>query len=185
MRTGRSSRAIRRCRRRTSRRWSRRCRRSRGPSPLSLRRRRALFPYLLLAPGLVWLVVFYLLPSLTQPYVSLQTGTLETGYTFTWAWETYTEAVSDYGAQFGRSFLYAGIATVLAFVISFPLAYYIAFKAKRKNLLLLLIVLPFFTSYLIRTVAWQTILSDDGFVVNTLQTVGLLGEDGRLLAKIG
>ena len=149
---------------------------------LSLRKRRALLPYLLLAPGLVWLIVFYLVPSLTQWYVSLQEGNLEEGYEFTWAWHTYSDAISEYGDQFVRSFVYAGAATVAAFVISFPLAYYIAFKSRHKNILLLLIVLPFFTSYLIRTISWQTILADDGAVVDVLRTIGLLGEDGRLLA---
>jgi spermidine/putrescine transport system permease protein len=148
---------------------------------LSLRSRRALFPYLLLAPGLVWLVVFYLVPSLTQGYVSLWDGNLEEGYSFAWNWDTYSTAW-EYREQFGRSFGYAAAATVLAFLISFPLAYYIAFKSRRKNLLLLLIVLPFFTSYLVRTIAWQTILSDDGWVVSFLQTIGVLSDDGRLLA---
>jgi spermidine/putrescine transport system permease protein len=149
---------------------------------LSLRRRRALFPYFLLLPGLAWLVAFFLVPVLTQSYVSLESGNLEQGFQFNWAWHTYSDALSNYGDQFGRSFLYAGIATVIALVISFPLAYYIAFKARRKNLLLLLIILPFFTSYLVRTIAWQTILSDDGFVVNTLQSLGILDSSGRLLA---
>jgi spermidine/putrescine transport system permease protein len=149
---------------------------------LSLRTRRKLFPYILLGPGLLWLLVFYLIPSLTQGYVSLQSGTLEEGYTFTWAWSTYSDALSNYGDQFLRSFGYAAVATVLCLIIAFPLAYYIAFKSRHKNVLLLLIVLPFFTSYLVRTIAWQTILSDDGFVVNSLQTLGLLSEDGRLLA---
>ncbi len=149
---------------------------------MSLKRRRALLPYLLLAPGLAWLLVFFAYPVLTQLYVSLEDGSLEEGYSFAWNWSTYSDAISQYGEQFVRSFEYAAIATVLAFVISFPLAYYIAFKSKRKNLLLLLIVLPFFTSYLVRTIAWNTILTDDGFVVNTLQTVGLLSDDGRLLA---
>jgi spermidine/putrescine transport system permease protein len=149
---------------------------------LSLRTRRRLFPYLLLLPGLVWLIAFFLVPVLTQSYVSLETGNLEQGFQFNWAWHTYSDAISNYGEQFARSFFYAGVATVIALVISFPLAYYIAFKSKRKNLLLLLIILPFFTSYLVRTIAWQTILSDDGFVVNTLKTFGILGQDGRLLA---
>src|SRR3954447_46441 len=149
---------------------------------LSLRSRRTLFPYLLVLPGLAWLVAFFLVPVLTQSYVSLQSGNLEEGFQFTWAWHTYSDALSNYGDQFGRSFLYAGAATVIALIISFPLAYYIAFKSRRKNLLLLLIILPFFTSYLVRTIAWQTILSDDGFVVTTLQSLGILGPDGRLLA---
>jgi spermidine/putrescine transport system permease protein len=149
---------------------------------LSLRTRRALLPYLLLVPGLAWLLAFFLAPILSQSWVSLQSGNLEEGFQFNWAFHNYTDAVSNYSEQFLRSFEYAAVATVLALVISFPLAYYIAFKSRRKNLLLLLIILPFFTSYLVRTIAWQTILSDDGFVVNTLQSLGLLSEGGRLLA---
>jgi len=149
---------------------------------LSLRRRRALFPYLLLGPGLLWLIVFFLIPVINQSYVSLESGNLEQGYTFTWAWSTYSDALSSYGDQFARSFGYAAAATVLALIISFPLAYYIAFKSRHKNVLLVLIVLPFFTSYLVRTIAWQTILSDDGWVVSFLQSIGLLSDDGRLLA---
>jgi spermidine/putrescine transport system permease protein len=149
---------------------------------LSLRTRRALLPYLLLLPGLAWLVAFFLVPVLTQSYVSLESGNLEQGFQFDWAWHTYSDALSNYGDQFLRSFVYAGVATVIALIISFPLAYYIAFKSRHKNLLLLLIILPFFTSYLVRTIAWQTILSDDGWVVHTLQNVGLLDSNGRLLA---
>jgi spermidine/putrescine transport system permease protein len=150
---------------------------------MTARRRRALFPLALLAPGLVWLLVFYAIPALNQAYVSLQTGSLERGYVFDWNFDVYATALDRYHEQFFRSIGYAATATVLAFLISFPLAYFIAFKSGRhKNALLLLIVLPFFTSYLVRTVAWQTILTDDGPVVNLLQAVGLLADDGRLLA---
>ena len=149
---------------------------------LSLRTRRSLFPYLLLGPGLLWLIVFFLIPILSQGYVSLQTGNVEQGYTFNWAFHNYTDSLSAYGAQFARSFGYAAVATICCLIISFPLAYYIAFKSKHKNLLLLLIVLPFFTSYLVRTIAWQTILADDGWVVHFFQSVGILGPNGRLLA---
>ena len=150
---------------------------------MSLRRRRALVPWVLLAPGLLWLLVFYALPALNQFYVSLQSGSLERGYVFDWNFGVYGDAFSRYSEQFFRSIGYALTATLLAFLISFPLAYFIAFKAgKWKNLLLLLIILPFFTSYLVRTVAWQTILSDDGVVVSVLRSVGLLSDDGRLLA---
>jgi spermidine/putrescine transport system permease protein len=148
----------------------------------SLRTRRRLFPYFLLLPGLAWLLAFFLAPVLSQSWVSLQTGNLEEGFRFDWAFHNFSDALSNYNEQFIRSFEYAAVATVLALIISFPLAYYIAFKSRRKNLLLLLIILPFFTSYLVRTIAWQTILSDDGFVVNTLQSLGLLSADGRLLA---
>jgi spermidine/putrescine transport system permease protein len=118
-----------------------------------------------------------------QLNVSLQTGDPETGYVFNWAFSTYTDAISEYSEHFIRSIGYSAAATVLCFVIAFPLAYFIAFKAGRwKNLMLLLIILPFFVSYVLRTVSWQLILADNGFVVDALKTVGLVGEDGRLLA---
>jgi spermidine/putrescine transport system permease protein len=150
---------------------------------LSLRRRRALWPYLLIGPGLLWLVVFFLIPVLNQLNVSLQSGDPELGYSFTWHFSTYSDALSNYHQQFVRSLGYAATATVLDFVIAFPLAYFVAFKAVRwKNALLLLIVLPFFTSYLVRTVSWQLILSDNGWVVHRLRDVGLVSAGGRLLA---
>jgi spermidine/putrescine transport system permease protein len=150
---------------------------------LSLHRRRQLLPWIFLGPGLAWLVVFFAIPLVNQLNVSLQTGDPEAGYAFNWAFSTYADAVSDYHEQFIRSIGYAAAATVLDFVIAFPLAYFIAFKAGRwKNLMLLLIILPFFVSYVLRTVSWQLILADDGFVVDTLKSVGLVGDDGRLLA---
>jgi len=150
---------------------------------VTLARRRALLPYLLLAPGVAWLVVFFAIPALNQVFVSLQEGNFEVGYTFAWNWDTYATALTDYGEQFGRSLVYAGIATACALVIAFPLVYFIAFKAGRwRNLMLLLIVLPFFTSYLVRTVAWQSILADQGWVAERLRDVGVIARDGRLLA---
>jgi spermidine/putrescine transport system permease protein len=151
---------------------------------LSLRRRRQLLPWLFLGPGLLWLIVFFAIPLLNQANVSLQSGDAETGYSFTWAFGTYTDALSDYRVQFGRSVGYAATATLLDLAIAFPLAYFTAFKAGRfKNLLLLLIVLPFFTSYVLRTVSWQLILSDGGWVVERFRDLGLVGADGRLLAS--
>jgi spermidine/putrescine transport system permease protein len=151
---------------------------------LSLRRRRQLLPWLFLGPGLLWLIVFFAIPLVNQVNVSLQSGDAETGYAFDWAFSTYTEAIRDYHVQFIRSIGYAATATVLCLIIGFPLAYFTAFKAGRyKNLILLLIILPFFTSYVLRTVAWQLILSDSGWVVERLRDIGLLGKDGRLLAS--
>jgi spermidine/putrescine transport system permease protein len=151
---------------------------------LSLNARRRLLPWIFLGPGLLWLLIFFLYPLLNQASVSLMSGDPEHGYTLTWAFHTYWDAISTYKTQFGRSILYAGIATVLCLVIAFPLAYFIAFKAGRfKGLMLLLIILPFFMSYVLRTVAWQLILSDDGWVVSRLRDVGLIGENGRLLAS--
>ncbi len=115
--------------------------------------------------------------------MSLQTGNPDDGFQQTFNWSIYPDAISEYHEQLIRSLGYAATATVLCLIISFPLAYFIAFKAGRwKNLFLLLIILPFFTSLIVRTVAWQTILTDDGFVVNTLNDLHLLGSEGRLLA---
>jgi spermidine/putrescine transport system permease protein len=148
-----------------------------------LHRHRGLIPYLLLAPGLAWLAFFFLVPMYYLGYTSLQEGDLFSGYTFAWAWGNYSDAFSLYRGHFIRSLEYAGLATIIAFLISYPLAYWIAFRGGRwKNLLLLLIIAPFFVTYLIRTLAWKSILSDQGFVVDVLQTLNVLGEDGRLLA---
>ena len=142
-----------------------------------------MLPYLILGPGLLWLIVFFLIPLANQAYVSLQSGNPELGYQFSWEFSVYSDAISEYREQIVRSLSYAGIATVLDLLIAFPLAYFIAFKAGRfKNLLLLLIILPFFTSYLVRTVSWQLILSDGGWVAERMRDVGALGDDGRLLA---
>ncbi|MCW3003512.1 MAG: binding-protein-dependent transport system inner rane component [Conexibacter sp.] len=150
---------------------------------LSLKRRRSLLPYLFLGPGMLWLIIFFAIPLINQGSVSLMTGNPEQGYTLQWHVSTYTNAISDYGTQFGRSVLFAGIATVLCLVIAFPLAYFMAYKAGRwKNFMLLLIVLPFFTSYVLRTVSWQLILNDNGWVVHRFHDVGLLSDNGRLLA---
>jgi spermidine/putrescine transport system permease protein len=131
----------------------------------------------------LWLIVFFAIPLVNQLNVSLQSGDAETGYSFTWNFSVYTDAISDYSTQFLRSIGYAATATILCLIIGFPLAYFTAFKAgKYKNLILLLIILPFFVSYVLRTVAWQLILSDNGWVVERLRDVGLVSEGGRLLA---
>jgi spermidine/putrescine transport system permease protein len=146
-------------------------------------RHRGLTPYLLLAPGVIFLAVFFLVPLGFLAYQSLESGNFDIGFSFTWSWSNYWDALHNYKAQFIRSLEYAGIATALALVISYPVAYWIAFRGGRwKNLLLLFIVAPFFVTYLIRTLAWETILSDNGFVVNTLQSLHVLGPSGRLLA---
>src|ERR671934_353740 len=147
-----------------------------------LHRHRGLTPYLLLAPGLAYLGVFFVVPLGFLAYQSLQSGTFDFGYAFTWAWGNYWDALRNYHAEFVRSLEYAGIATALALLFSYPLAYWIAFRGGRwKNLLLLFIVAPFFVTYLIRTLAWETILADQGPVVRILRDVGILGSDGRLL----
>jgi spermidine/putrescine transport system permease protein len=145
--------------------------------------RRRLLPYLLLGPGLLWLLLFFAVPLYYMAKISLESGSLDTGYSLTWQFSNFTNALSDFHVQFLRSLYYAGLATLLSLLIGYPLAYVIAFRGgKWKNALLLAVILPFFVTYLIRTLSWQTILDDDGFIVNTLQTFGILGGDGRLLA---
>jgi spermidine/putrescine transport system permease protein len=150
--------------------------------------RRRLLPYFLMGPGLVWLVLFFVIPLYFMGRLALESGSLQDpeGFSFTWEWSNFSDGVSLYESQFVRSFLYAGAATVIALLISYPLAYAIAFRAGRwRNVLLFAVVAPFFTTYLIRTIGWQTILSDDSPVVDVMKAVGLLGEDGRLLATGG
>ncbi len=150
---------------------------------MSLERRRRLIPWMFALPGLLWLLLFFAIPLINQAQVSLMSGDPEAGYTLTWAFDTYTNAISDYKEQFLRSFLYAGVATVVDLIIAFPLAYFMAYKAGRwRNLMLLLVVLPFFMSYVLRTVSWQLILADNGWVVERLRDVGLVAENGRVLA---
>jgi spermidine/putrescine transport system permease protein len=138
---------------------------------------------MLLLPGLGFLAVFFVVPLGFLGYQSLQSGNIDFGYAFTWAFGNYKTAVTDYRSEFIRSIEYAGIATVLALVLSYPVAYWIAFRGGRwKNLLLLMIVAPFFVTYLIRTLAWETILSDNGLVVRTLQHLHLVSPGGHVLA---
>lgn len=156
---------------------------------LAAGRRSRLAPYGLLSPGVIWLVLFFLVPIVTLVRTSLSERPdrfRPSDLNFTWHWDNFGSALSDFSGQFGRSFLYAGIATLLALVIGYPLAYVIAFRGGRyRNLLLGLVVVPFFTTYLVRTIAWQSILADQGPVVDVFRALGLLGDDGRLLATPG
>jgi spermidine/putrescine transport system permease protein len=149
---------------------------------MPVRLRKAGLPYLLLLPGLGWLLLFFAIPLVYMGLESLKTGTIDTGFQLTWEFSNYTNALKNYNEQFIRSFEYAGLATLIALLIGYPLAYVIAFRGGRwKNALLLLVIVPFFVTYLIRTLSWETILSDSGIVVSTLKSLGILSEDGRLL----
>jgi spermidine/putrescine transport system permease protein len=137
-------------------------------------RRSRLAPYLLVAPGILWLLVFFVAPTITLA----QTSVSGPG---PW-YDAYGRALGNYGVHFFRSLRYALGATLLALAMGYPLAYFIAFRAGRlKNLLLGLVVLPFFTTFLVRTFAWKTILNDGGPAVWLLQQLHLLGQGGRLL----
>jgi len=150
-----------------------------------VKRHRWVVPYALLAPGMLWLIVFYVYPSVQMLIASFWSGTLETGFTFSLSnWTNYPDALSASSAQFIRSILYAAAATLLTFLIAYPLAYTIAFKGGRyKALLLFLVVAPFFTSFLLRTISWKLILSDNGIVLGPLKAVGILPPEFRLLAE--
>ena len=150
------------------------------------RGKRGVLPWALLAPGLLWLLVFFAIPLYYMAEVSLQEGSIDTGYRFTWHFQTYPDALSDFGEQFVRSFVYGGAATLLALVIAYPLAYAIAFHGGRwRNAMLLAVIAPFFVTYLIRTLSWQTILDDASPTVDALKAVGVIADDGRVLATSG
>ena len=154
-------------------------------APVAGQKERRLLPYLLLLPGGLWLIVFFAVPAFQLGATSLYdpAGSLAEGYAMTFAFGNYADALAVYWPQFLRSLVYAGIATIIALLLGYPLAYAIALKAGRwKNLMLVCVIAPMFTSFLVRTLAWKTILSDNGALVGVLRDVGILGADGRLLA---
>jgi spermidine/putrescine transport system permease protein len=149
-----------------------------------VRIRRRTIPYALLAPGVVWLLLFFVVPLYYMGKLSLESGVVGS-LQFDWRWANYGDALSLYQTQFVRSFVYAGLATLFALLLAYPLAYTIAFKAGRwRNALLFAVIAPFFTTYLIRTLAWETILSDQSPVVNVLDFLGL-APGGHVLATGG
>jgi spermidine/putrescine transport system permease protein len=161
--------------------------RPRGDEPAAAPRpvKKSRVGYLLLLPGIAWLAVFFVVPTIQLVATSLYdpNGSLDTGYAMTWSFPNYLDVLVTYREQFIRGLAYAGSATVLSLLLGYPLAYAIAFKSGRwKNVMLVLVVAPFFTSFLVRTLAWKSILADNGFVVQSMQAVGLLDADGRLLA---
>jgi spermidine/putrescine transport system permease protein len=148
-----------------------------------VRLRQRLTPYLLGMPGGVYLAVFFVVPLFAVLLVSLKTGNPDTGFRLTWHWHEYATALDLYHTQFVRSFAYAAISTALALVLAYPMAYWIAFHGGRhKSTYLLLMLLPFFVSFVIRTLAWEFILSDQGFVLGTLKDWHLLPRSTAVLS---
>jgi spermidine/putrescine transport system permease protein len=148
-------------------------------------RKRGWAGYLLLTPGGLWLLAFFLVPTVTLLIASLYdpAGSLIDGYVLTGQWSNYSDAIKQYDVTILRSLGYALAATTACVLLGYPLAYAIAFKSGRwKNLMLVAVIAPFFTSFLVRTLAWKLLLGDHGVIVDVLQTVHLLGPDGRLLA---
>ncbi len=160
-----------------------------GSTEATVRRSKKSTPYLLLIPGLAWLAVFFIVPLfslfLTSLQVPVEEGNPDAGFAQAFEVSNYTNALSEYMPQFIRSFVFAGAATLLALAIAYPLAYFIAFKAgKWRNLMLILVVAPFFCSFLIRTYAWKTILADQSPVTQFLNALNLLPDDRILNTPI-
>jgi spermidine/putrescine transport system permease protein len=150
------------------------------------RRLGRLTPYLLGLPANFWLALFFVVPLIAVLSVSLQTGNPDTGYQFTWHFSEFSSVLSQYHAELLRSFLYGFISTVIALVVAYPMAYWIAFHGGRhKSTYLFLILLPFFVSFVIRTLAWQFILSDQGIVLGTLKNWGVIPASAHLLSTPG
>jgi spermidine/putrescine transport system permease protein len=148
-----------------------------------LRHHRGLIPYLFLVPGGLWLIAFFVLPLLTAVSVALQEGSLGTGYRLTFNFGIFPEAIARWDDQLVRSLQYGLIVTALTMLIGYPMAYTIAFRGGRyKNILLLFVIMPFFTSFIIRTISWKFILADQGFFLGTLKDIGILDQGFRLLA---
>ena len=149
-------------------------------------------PYLLIIPGMAFLFLFFVVPLITLFKISLSNkpDPLLPEYEFSWDWDNYEQAFTRFGEHLVRAFVFAGIATVLCILIAYPIAYFIAFKTSRyKNILLGLVMIPFFTSFLLRTISWQSLLADSGPVMRFLRTVNLdtvlewlnIVQDGKLL----
>lgn len=155
-----------------------------NPIAAAAARRRRRVPYLLLLPGLVYLFVFYLVPLISLGRMALQSGNLQAGYELTWEWENFLQVFTTYRPQMLRSLGYSVGATLITLALGYPLAYAIAFRGGRwKNLFLVLLLMPFLVPFLLRTLAWRIILADQGVVVETLKTIGILPDaNGRLLA---
>jgi spermidine/putrescine transport system permease protein len=145
-------------------------------------RRARLAPYLLILPGGLWLLLFFVVPMVTMLSLSLQQGDIVTGYVFTGHWQTYADAIVNYRAQLVRSLLYGAAATLILIVLAFPVAYWIAFHGgRRKTTYLFLLLLPFFVSFVLRTISWRQLLTDEGMLLGPLKQAGLLSAGFHLL----
>ncbi|MDT4993570.1 MAG: spermidine/putrescine transport system permease protein [Actinoplanes sp.] len=146
------------------------------------RLRGRLAPYLLVLPGGLWLVLFFVVPMITMFSVSLQQGDVVNGYAFTFHWQNYVDGLGNYRTQLVRSLAYGAVTTLVLIVLAFPVAYWIAFYGgRRKSTYLFLLLLPFFVSFVLRTISWRQILTDDGMVLGPLKSIHLLPENVHIL----
>ncbi|MEV8508379.1 ABC transporter permease [Actinoplanes sp. NPDC051475] len=144
--------------------------------------RRRVAPYLLVLPGGLWLLLFFVVPMVTMLSLSLQEGDVVNGYVLTGHWQTYVDAVVNYEAQLVRSLIYGAITTLILIVLAFPVAYWIAFYGgRRKPTYLFLLLLPFFVSFVLRTISWRMILTDEGMLLGPLKDAGLLPAEFHIL----
>jgi spermidine/putrescine transport system permease protein len=160
-----------------------------GPAELADagRRRKSYVALFLLLPGVIYLALTYVAPLLTLVATAFKEpgGNFDIGeYVYAFRWENFTEAFADYGEIILRTFVYAGLATFFALIISYPLAYFIGVKLRNyplwQSLALILVIAPFFISFLLRTLAWKQIFSDEGVVVTSLQALSLLPADAHI-----
>jgi len=146
-------------------------------------RKRSKVALLLLLPGLAYLALFFLVPLVSLVITSFQSkvpGSDIGEYQYDFVWQNYPTVIGIYGEHIGRSFGYALAATVLALLFSYPLAYFIGVTLRRfplvQALALTLVIAPFFISFLLRTLAWKQLLSDESPFVSFLNTLQLLPE---------
>jgi spermidine/putrescine transport system permease protein len=145
--------------------------------------RKKLTPYLMILPGGFWLLVFFVVPMVTMLSLSLQQGDIVNGYSLTWHWQTYVDGIRNYHVQFERSLIYGGIATLIQLAMAYPIAYWIAFRGGvRKSVYLFLLLLPFFVSFVLRTISWHFFLADDGLILGPLKHLHLVSQSFHLLA---
>jgi spermidine/putrescine transport system permease protein len=153
-----------------------------GPGISWRRRLKRATPYLLLAPGILWLLIFFIVPTIQMFLTSVSSGSIDSGFKLTFSSKAYETALTKFPRQLTNSLAYGGIATILTFLIGFPVAYTIAFRGGRyKSLLLFLVIAPFFTSFLIRTISWKILLNDTGPVLGPLKDLHLVPESFGLL----
>ena len=146
------------------------------------RRLRRATPYLLLAPGILWLLIFFIVPSIQMFLTSVSSGSIDSGFKLTFSSKAYETAFTKFPRQLTNSLVYGGIATILTFLIGFPVAYTIAFRGGRyKNILLFLVIAPFFTSFLIRTISWKILLNDTGPLLGPLKDLHIVPDSFGLL----
>lgn len=150
---------------------------------MSSGRRGRWVPYLQVLPGGLWMVFFFVVPMLFMLSLSLQQGDIFNGFTQTFHFQNYADVLRLYHVQFIRSIIYGVITTIATIAIAYPMAYWIAFHGgQRKSIYLFLVLLPFFVTFVLRTISWQFLLSDDGIVLGPLKSMGIVPSDFHVLA---